>query len=209
VKARKVKGLDPEAPLADNAARIVRVRLDELCSFVPAALDPEASETLHHMRIAAKRLRYVLEVTSPCFGPYASRAAKHARRLQDTIGEIHDCDVMLPLILDHLATLRDEDVATVVERVGSIDALDASSTERTPNRMAYRPLELLAVHQQARRQLCFEMFLEQWQSLERSAFRKRLQKALAERPALPDHDGSPAPISLNGLAAAISEIASG
>jgi hypothetical protein len=30
VKARRVKGLDPEGPLADNLERIVRVLLDEL-----------------------------------------------------------------------------------------------------------------------------------------------------------------------------------
>ena len=68
MKARRVKGLDPAAPLADNAARIVRVRLDELCSFMPRATDPSEIVALHDMRIAAKRLRYVLEVTGPVFG---------------------------------------------------------------------------------------------------------------------------------------------
>ena len=63
MKARRVKGLDPEGPLADNAGRIVLVRLDELCSFMPRASDPEEVVALHDMRIAAKRLRYVLEVT--------------------------------------------------------------------------------------------------------------------------------------------------
>ena len=69
MKARRVKGLEPEAPLADNAERIVRVRLDELTSFMPKALDPDEVVALHDMRIAAKRLRYVLEVTGSCFGP--------------------------------------------------------------------------------------------------------------------------------------------
>ena len=30
MKAKRVKGLEPEAPLADNAERIVRVPLEEL-----------------------------------------------------------------------------------------------------------------------------------------------------------------------------------
>ena len=64
MKARKVKGLDPFGTLADNAQRLAHVRLDELCAFVPDALDPEAVEELHAMRIAAKRLRYVLEATA-------------------------------------------------------------------------------------------------------------------------------------------------
>ena len=48
------------------------------------------------MRIAAKRLRYVLEIVGPCFGPEADAARDAARRLQSVLGEIHDCDVMLP-----------------------------------------------------------------------------------------------------------------
>ena len=42
VKAKKVKRLDPATTLAENAARIVLVRLGELRSFVPEALDPDA-----------------------------------------------------------------------------------------------------------------------------------------------------------------------
>ena len=68
MKAKPVKKLDPEAPLVENAARIVRVRLDELRSFIPAALDPDRATEQHDLRIAAKRLRYVLEATEFCFG---------------------------------------------------------------------------------------------------------------------------------------------
>ena len=63
MKARDVKGLDPAGPLADNVERIARTRLDELFSFAPAVLDPRNVRELHDMRIAAKRLRYVLEPT--------------------------------------------------------------------------------------------------------------------------------------------------
>jgi len=96
MKARKVEGLDPAAPLRPNAARLVRVRLDELRSFAPVALEPSASKTQHEMRIAAKRLRYVLEIVGPCIGPEADAARAAAKRLQGVLGEIHDCDEMLP-----------------------------------------------------------------------------------------------------------------
>ena len=39
MKARAVKKLDPERSLGENAARIVRLRLDELLSFTPRALE--------------------------------------------------------------------------------------------------------------------------------------------------------------------------
>jgi CHAD domain-containing protein len=96
MKARPVDGLDPAAPLAPNAVRIVRTRLDELRSFAPLALEPSASRAQHDMRIAAKRLRYVLEIVAPCFGAEAEAARDAAKRLQSVLGEIHDCDVMLP-----------------------------------------------------------------------------------------------------------------
>ena len=96
MKAREVTGLDPAAPLRPNAARIVSTRLEELRSFAEEALDPSGAEAQHDMRIAAKRLRYVLEIVGGCLGAEATAARKAARELQGVLGEIHDCDVMLP-----------------------------------------------------------------------------------------------------------------
>lgn len=96
MKARRVQGLDPEAPLRPNAARIVRTRLDELRSLAGAALEPTASTAQHDTRIAAKRLRYVLEIVETCFGQEAETARRVARELQGVLGDLHDCDVMLP-----------------------------------------------------------------------------------------------------------------
>ena len=96
MKPREVEGLDPAAPLRPNAERIVRTRLEELRSLAPAALEPSAATAQHDLRIAAKRLRYVLEITGPCFGPEAKVARDAAKQLQGVLGEIHDCDVMLP-----------------------------------------------------------------------------------------------------------------
>jgi CHAD domain-containing protein len=98
VKARRVEGLDPAAPLRPNAARIIRTRLDELRSLAEPALAPGAETAQHDMRIAAKRLRYVLEITEKCFGEDAVAARRAARELQDVLGDIHDCDVMLPRV---------------------------------------------------------------------------------------------------------------
>ena len=96
MRARKVKGLDPGAPLRPNASRIVRTRLDELRAFPPEALAPDAVTAQHDMRIAAKRLRYVLEVVGPCVGEEAKAARAAAKRLQSVLGDLHDCDLMLP-----------------------------------------------------------------------------------------------------------------
>ena len=184
MKARAVKKLDPESPLADNAERIIRARLDELCSFVPRALDPGEERALHDMRIAAKRLRYLLELTHPFFGVYARTAGKHARQLQDLLGEIHDCDVMLPRVLGHLEDLRAADARELRRLAGEADDLEPSLTARAPNQEAYRGLETLVVHLRGRRALLFERFVARWQELSQRGFRGRLEDALAERPEL-------------------------
>ena len=45
-----------------------------MLSFGDAASEPDAAAVQHDLRIAAKRLRYVLEFTGACFGPEADRA---------------------------------------------------------------------------------------------------------------------------------------
>lgn len=98
MKARTVEGLDPDGPLRPNAARIVRTRLDELRGFADEALAPDAGAAQHDMRIAAKRLRYALEVVGPCIGEEAKVARDAAKRLQSVLGDLHDCDLMLPKV---------------------------------------------------------------------------------------------------------------
>jgi hypothetical protein len=183
MKARKVRGLEPEGTLADNAERIVRVRLDELQSFIPRALDPTEVVALHDMRIAAKRLRYVLEVTAEtCFGPYADTALKRIKDLQDLLGEIHDCDVQLPRVQARIEELRAEDARAACARApAEADDLDPRYATRTAHARVWRGLETLAVYLQARRMLLFARFLELWTRLERDGFRARLQYAAGER----------------------------
>jgi hypothetical protein len=181
MKARRVKKLDPAQPLADNAARIVRVRLEEMRSFAPGALQPHDTEAQHDMRIAAKRLRYVLELTEFCFGKPAATARRRARDLQDLLGELHDCDVMLPRVEGHLTELRGADAAAVRERAGEATDLDPRLAARAPHRTTYRGLEILVVYLQARRRLLFDRFREFWAEHERAATWERLERTVARR----------------------------
>ena len=162
MKARRVKGLDPDGPLGDNAVRIIATRLGELRSFADAARDPDNVRELHDMRIAAKRLRYVLEMTAPALGPHATRAAKAAKQLQDVLGDIHDCDEFVPRIEAHLARLRAEDAARL-RRLGRGESdLDPVVARHAPNRGLYRGLETLASYTRARRGVLHEQFLREW-----------------------------------------------
>jgi CHAD domain-containing protein len=74
---------------------------------------PAGETAQHDMRIAAKRLRYVLELFGSCFGKPAEEARRAAKDLQSVLGDLHDCDVMLPRsagigsLEQHLKTRRE------------------------------------------------------------------------------------------------------
>ncbi len=174
-----MKKLDPETPLRENAARILSTRVAELRSFAEEALEPSASEAQHDMRIAAKRLRYVLEVTEGCFGEEAETVRKAAKNLQTVLGEIHDCDVMLPRVEAQLDAMQVDDARAVLVRAGDADDLQARLVREAPSRTAYRGLCVLAVHLRARRALLFERFCALWRAQSNGDAWRALDRQLA------------------------------
>jgi CHAD domain-containing protein len=158
--------------MADAAELIVRTRLGELCRLAARAQEPAQVTALHDTRIAAKRLRYVLEITAVCFGPYAQTATRKAREIQDLLGEIHDADEMLPWLEDVRRRLRDRDAAHLVGA-----GLDGDP----PHVAAYRGLERLDVELYARRAKLFADWRQLWLELQRQGFRARLEHAITER----------------------------
>ncbi|HUB75899.1 MAG TPA: CHAD domain-containing protein [Solirubrobacteraceae bacterium] len=98
MKARQVEGLGAGLELREAARLIVAVRAAELFDLAPPAVERGDPVALHDLRIAAKRLRYVLEIAGSCLPEVAREAERRARGLQDLIGEIHDHDVLLERI---------------------------------------------------------------------------------------------------------------
>ncbi len=177
MKAHRVKKLDPAGTLGENAARIVKVRLAEMQSFTPKALDPTESREQHDMRIAAKRLRYVLEATGFCFGRAGTTARRRAKEIQDLLGEVHDADVMTPRLHEHRAMMRGEDAEAVLRRAVGEEDLDPALAGRAPHRTAYRGLEVLEVYLLARRTLLFDRFTELWEECDRKGVWRALERA--------------------------------
>ncbi len=180
MKAKRVHGLHPDAPMFVNAAKIVRARTEELYALAPNALDESNAKALHDMRIAAKRLRYVLELTGFCFGPYGAKAARRMRELQDAIGAVHDCDVFEPRVRADIGTLRAEDARRLA--AGALANGGEPAAVPRARRATYGALEALAIDQQARRAILFAQFRKRWAAIERSDFRDRLLAALEQPP---------------------------
>ncbi len=113
-RAEPIHGLDPKASLAVNAAVIIRTRLDEVLAYKSCLTDSKAVYELHQMRIAAKRLRYTMELfktvyeVHPSYSARFSSALETVKALQDHLGFMHDADVLVPQLTEHLTHLLEE-----------------------------------------------------------------------------------------------------
>ena len=76
-----------------QAGKRVRKSLKHLLDESSGLADPEQHERHHAMRIAAKRLRYTLELARPVYSGDLADTGDSAKKLQTLLGEIHDCDV--------------------------------------------------------------------------------------------------------------------
>ncbi len=95
-KARPIPDLRADDAYGPAAAKIVRVRSQELADHSRGVLEMGDIEGLHDMRVATRRLRAALEVFAPCFQKKAHRAALHeVKELADALGERRDRDVAI------------------------------------------------------------------------------------------------------------------
>jgi len=92
---------EPQPPPANPvtfqrmARAVILGRLKELEKLSDGLFQPFEVETLHEMRIAAKRLRYAIELFQTCWGHSISAYAKRVARIQTALGDVHDCDVWM------------------------------------------------------------------------------------------------------------------
>lgn len=77
----------------ESRARTVRETVD-------AAGPLYISDRVHAVRIATKRLRYVLELAGDTGEARTKRAVRDARSVQDTLGRLHDLEVLASLMQD-------------------------------------------------------------------------------------------------------------
>jgi len=90
----KAKGVDVRSPVAiKHADTCLAERLAEVRGHAKGLDNPADVKEHHAMRIAAKRLRYTLEMVSPVFAGEIERSLAAAKELQTLLGEIHDYDV--------------------------------------------------------------------------------------------------------------------
>ncbi len=97
-KAKSLIDLDPNAPTGQNARQIAYIRLDEMYDLTAAIDNPYEVRGLHNLRIAAKRLRYTFEIFEDVLPSACQAISKELVQIQDELGALHDCDVMIALL---------------------------------------------------------------------------------------------------------------
>ena len=154
-KALPLYAVNPGESLRSNAPLMLHTRLEELYQFTPYIGDPANVAELHNMRIAAKRLRYTMEIFQPCFpGKDFAKIYEQVKSAQEQIGEIHDRDVRGPL----LQAFLDAHVGTRPEiRTG---------------------LERLIRAEESERAQMYDHFIAFWNKLQKQDFRRQFLLAL-------------------------------
>jgi hypothetical protein len=191
-KPRKVRGLDPDRRMRPNARRILAVRIDEVYSYDGLVADPANVTELHDMRIACKRLRYLLEIFGVAFGADLKPFTDEVAGLQDLLGDIHDCDVQIPMLEDHLAWLALRESGAAQRLVSEVTSTRRRSGR--PSEAAFRAFERelalgrraderIGVHaligrRRRERAALYARFVDEWRRLKAERFRPRLERAL-------------------------------
>ncbi|MBI5726069.1 MAG: CHAD domain-containing protein [Planctomycetes bacterium] len=144
--------------------RVIAARLAGLLEFQRCVSRPERAEELHRMRIAARHLRYTLEIFSKLYGGKLHDAIKAARQIQAGLGGIHDCDVWIAF----LPVFLEQEQARTREYFGHAGAM----------RKLVEGINLFRRHKKRRRRKLYEKFVAHWNGMARRDVWGRLLETL-------------------------------
>ena len=77
----------------DRCRGAILRRLQAVLAAAATIRGPHSNTELHATRITVKRLRYTMQAFAPLYPDTFNDAIRTARRLQDVLGNVHDCDV--------------------------------------------------------------------------------------------------------------------
>jgi CHAD domain-containing protein len=142
-------------------------RRDDLVACARSLDDPEDIRGHHKMRIAAKKLRYTLEISDPVYEGRLADSITACKQVQSLLGDIHDCDVWV----------QDIDAFVERERLATMEYFGHSQPF---NRL--KPGLLLVREERAkRRRQVFGELLEYWKSLDAERFWDALEGVLEQQ----------------------------
>ena len=91
----------------DNARVIIPLMYGRFMSHAETVIGhPRLAAELHRMRIDGKPLRYFMELLEEKFGKPFRHCFAKVKDLIELMGKIHDCDVLIPILQNHLQEMR-------------------------------------------------------------------------------------------------------
>jgi CHAD domain-containing protein len=94
-KALGQRELFQPTSLQEAGRDVIAARLKDLLEFGTSIYEPFNEKALHKLRIAAKRLRYAIELFGTCWNGPLDAFAEDISKMQSSLGEVHDCDVWI------------------------------------------------------------------------------------------------------------------
>lgn len=146
------------------AALRIGKRLSTLLSYDPWVLHPEAVAEHHATRIAAKKLRYTMEIYGSVYRNSLRKPLARVKKIQEILGDIHDCDVWI----DHITLIL------LRERT----LLRSSKGIKRPDTVTLASLKLVLQDRDAERKRRYRQFVHYWQALTRAKLWDELTKNL-------------------------------
>jgi CHAD domain-containing protein len=144
--------------------RHVQRQLEELLRHQESLADPTDRQGHHAMRIAAKRLRYALEIARPLYAGRLDESVEAIKRVQSLLGTVHDCDVWAAH-LDVFAATECDRIIGLFGHAGRFARLQGG-------------IDYLRADRRRHRHEIFEQLVAYWAALNQSHLWDRLLEAV-------------------------------
>ena len=183
-KAKPITNIDSHAPTGKNARIIANTRLEEMYSWDAYVDDPSNVKELHNLRIAAKRLRYTLEIFEETFPQECKPIIQEVTQIQEELGAIHDKDVMMALL-----QLSLNGYSSDIDAAGKDDMVEQHEQEKMvdpgmlaflldarnpPSTIEREGLQLLWHDLQRQREERYSAFRQHWYQLKKQEFQHEI-----------------------------------
>jgi len=146
------------------AALRIGKRLSTLLSYEPWVIHPEAVAEHHATRIAAKKLRYTMEIYGSLYRNNLEKPLARVKKIQEILGDIHDCDVWIDQIT--LLLLRERTL------------LRTGKGTKRPDTTTLSSLRFFLNNREAERKRRYRQFVRYWQALARVQLWDELRSSL-------------------------------
>jgi len=155
-----IRNTQPHAPvkalmfgISPVAALRIYSRLETFLGFETWVSHPEAVAEHHATRIAAKKLRYTMELFGPVYRLGLKKPIGRVKKIQEILGDIHDCDVWIDTITRLLLRERSR--------------LRSDNCEKRPDTATLASLKIVLREREKERLTLYRNFVRNWESQKR------------------------------------------